>query len=107
MAQEDVADLLHEGGFGPGWTMVRVQDHEFHAVGQRAGAAGPRFACWSKKVLARGVAETLDFFEVEDDQVCKAREVKGVERQVRAGAGEVAQGHGFEFEVSPLFTWRE
>src|SRR5687767_8001207 len=88
MAQEDVTDLLHQRGFRSCWTMVRIENYQLHSVRQRAGASGPRFSRWSKQVFARSVAEALYFIELEHDQVCKVGEVKRIERQVRADAGE-------------------
>src|SRR5688572_33204472 len=83
MGQKDVTDLLHQSRFRSGWTMVGIQDHELHSVWQRAGAAGPRFTRWSKKVFAGRIAEALELIEFEHDQVCKPGKVEWIERQIR------------------------
>src|SRR6185503_5451308 len=97
MAQENVTDLFHQSRLGSRWTMVWIEYHQLQSVWQGTRATGPGLVPWSKQVFASCVAESLDFLEVEHDEICEPGEVKGIEGKVRPHAGEVAQRHGFQF----------
>src|SRR5215213_1979047 len=106
MAQKNMTYLFHQGRLRSRGAMVWVEDHHFHSVWQRTGAAGPFFRCRPEQTFASGLAQALDLVEVEHNEVAKSCEVERIERQVTPDTGEVAQGNGFQLEVSPLFTWR-
>lgn len=106
MTQKDVAYFLHQCRVRSCPAVTRIKDYQLHAVRQCASSTRPRISGDPQQMLSSTFAEILYLIEVDDDEICEAREFKRIEREIWFDAGEVTQGEGFQLEVTPFFAWR-